>query len=120
LERDVLQQHDLVVAADFLEHARQVAGRVLGIAEAVFLPRAGNALRGIAEPFAVRIVAGPADQRAYRFLHFVRDRRLAARIVLVGTDQAAHGTRRFLFRLCLTRANRLPERKRLLPGIVAV
>src|SRR5690606_21897798 len=96
LERDVLEQHDLVVAADLLEHPAQMARRILLVALAVFLPRARDALRRVAQTFAFRIVAGPADQGADAFLHPPGHARLAARIVLVGPGEATHRPARSL------------------------
>src|SRR5206468_3983800 len=75
LERYVLEQHDLVVAAHLLEHAGKVMGWVLRIAPAIFLPRAGHPLGRIEQSLASRIVSAPADQGADRFLHLVRDRK---------------------------------------------
>jgi hypothetical protein len=68
LERDVLEQDHLVISAHFLEHARQVDGRIVAITLAIFLPRAGHAARSIDQPFACRIIAGPFDQGAYGLL----------------------------------------------------
>src|SRR3546814_4724558 len=66
LERNIAQQHDLVIAADLFESAGQMNRRVLDIAVAIFLPRARDALRRVAQPFARGIVAGPFDQRPHR------------------------------------------------------
>ena len=62
LERDVLQQHDLVIAADLLEGPGEVDRRVLGIAAGIFAPGPRHALRRVEQAFAVGVVAGPADQ----------------------------------------------------------
>src|SRR3546814_5653156 len=64
LERNIAQQHDLVIAADLFDSAGQMNRRVLDIAVARFLPRARDALRRVAQPFARGIVAGPFDQRS--------------------------------------------------------
>ena len=90
LERDVLQQHDLVIAAHFLENSRQMDRRILAVALAIFLPRARHALGRVEQAFAAGIVAGPAEQRADRLLNLFGDRRLAEGIVFVGADKAAH------------------------------
>lgn len=50
LERNVLQQDDLVITAHFLEYARKVARRVVGIARAIFPPRPRNAVRRVDQP----------------------------------------------------------------------
>ena len=63
LERNVLQKHDFVIAADLLEGPGQMHRRVFGIALEIFAPGAGDAARCIEQPFACRVVAGPADQR---------------------------------------------------------
>ena len=71
LERDVLQQHDLVIAADLLEGAAEMVGRILAIAAGIFAPGARDALRRVEQPLAVGIVAGPADQGPHRLLDVV-------------------------------------------------
>src|SRR5690348_8829247 len=68
LERDVLQKDDLVVAADLLERPAEVDGRILLIAARIFTPRTGDPSRGVEKTFAVRIVAGPANERPDRLL----------------------------------------------------
>src|SRR3546814_18919784 len=65
LERNVAQQHDLVIAADLLEGARQMDRGILVIALAIFLPSTRDAARRIAQALARRVVARPYDQRAY-------------------------------------------------------
>src|SRR5918993_778905 len=73
LERNVLQQHDLVIAADLVEGPAEVDRRVLLVAASIFLPRLGNTPRRIEQAFAVGIVARPADEGADRVAHLVRD-----------------------------------------------
>ena len=90
LERNVLEQHELVVAADLLEHPAQVDRGILAIAEAVFLPRPRHALGRIEQAFAFGIVAGPVDQRPDRFLHFEGHGRLAALDVFIRPYETAH------------------------------
>src|SRR3546814_589182 len=65
LERNVAQQHDLVIAADLFEGARQMDRGILVIALAILLPRARDAARGVEQAFARRTVACPLDQRAH-------------------------------------------------------
>src|SRR5687767_12355473 len=89
-----------------------MARRILAIAEAIFLPRARDPLRGVAQTLAFGIVARPANQRADRFLDVVRHRRLAVQIVLIRPIETAHRARRFLFTRFIARANKLPGRKR--------
>jgi hypothetical protein len=79
LERDVLQQHDVVIAAHLLEHPRQVPGGILAIALAIFLPGPRHPRRGVDQPLARRILAGPAQQGADGVLHVLGDRRLGGR-----------------------------------------
>src|SRR5688500_16151319 len=73
VERDVLQQDDLVIAADLMEGAPKMLRRILFVALAIFLPRPGDPLRGVEQPLAGRIVTRPADQRADRFLDLDRN-----------------------------------------------
>ena len=77
LERDVLEQHDLVIAAHLLEGAAKVARRILAIADRIFAPGAGDARGRVQQPLAVGIVAGPADQGPHRLADVVRHRNLA-------------------------------------------
>src|SRR5436309_2744687 len=87
LERDALQEDDLVIAADLLKGAAEVDRRVLLIALGIFLPRPGNAAGRVEQAFAVRIIAGPADQRFDRFGDIARNiagRRLLDQIAVVG------------------------------------
>ena len=57
LERDVLQQDQLIIAAHFLELARQVLGRILAVTLAIFLPRPRHPRRGIEQALALWVVA---------------------------------------------------------------
>src|SRR5690606_33589355 len=90
LKRDIPEQDDLVVAADFLEHAAEMDRGILPVAETVFLPRPRHALGRIEQALARRIIASPTDQSADRLLHLFGHRRLSIRYVFVGSDQAAH------------------------------
>ena len=74
LERDVAQDHDVVIAADLPEGPLQDLGRVLLVALEPFRVGPRHAGRRIGEPLPVRILPGPADQGANRLLG-----RLAAR-----------------------------------------
>src|SRR5438309_5094442 len=69
LERDVLEQDNLVIAADLFERAAEMVRRIFPIAARIFAPGAGDAPRCIEQPLAGRIVAGPADQGADRLGH---------------------------------------------------
>src|SRR5438270_2485649 len=62
LERNVLEQYDLVIAADFLERSAEVDGRILLIALGIFAPGASDATRRVEQTLPVGIVPGPADQ----------------------------------------------------------
>src|SRR5690348_9511868 len=84
LERDVLQEDDLVVAADLLERSAEVDGRVFLIAARIFAPCTGDPPRGVEKTFAVWIVARPANERADRLLDLPRDVRS-----LLGIDEIA-------------------------------
>ena len=89
LERDVLQQHDLVIAADLLEGAAEMVRRILGIAARIFLPGARDPRRRVEQPLAVGIVAGPADQGPHRLL---RRRRGTATLARVLTRSPSSGS----------------------------
>src|SRR6185503_4951782 len=71
LERDVLQQHNLVIAANLLEGAAKVVRGVFPIAARIFLPCACDAPRRVEQALALRVVAGPADQRANGVGNFI-------------------------------------------------
>ena len=91
LERDVLQQHDLVIAADLLEGAAEMVRRILGIAARIFLPGARDPRRRVEQALAVGIVARPADQGAHRLLDVVGHgdlARLADQIAVFGVAAA--------------------------------
>ena len=79
LERNVLEQDDFVISADFLEHPRQMIRRVLGIARGIFPPRPSNALGRVGQPFAVGIVTGPANERLDRRGNLARNLDLGRR-----------------------------------------
>src|SRR6202034_2688598 len=68
LEADVAQHDDLVIAAGLLEGALEIFARVVVVAGEPFLIGARHARRRSAQPLAVGIVAGPADQGADRGL----------------------------------------------------
>ena len=79
LERDALEQHDIVVAADLLEGAIEMVRGILAVTAAIFLPCARDALGGVEQAFAGRIVARPADQRLDRLRDIVGDGDLGGR-----------------------------------------
>src|SRR5580698_8363166 len=68
LEADIAQHHDLVIAAGLLEGALEIFARIVAIAGEPFLVGAHHPRRRGAKALAVRVVAGPADQRAHRGL----------------------------------------------------
>ena len=72
LERNVLQQDEFVIAADFLKSPRQMIAGIFEIAFAIFTPRPPDARRRIAQPLAVGIITGPAQYRAHGVLHLLR------------------------------------------------
>jgi hypothetical protein len=57
LEGNVFQQHQFVITAHFLELAGQVDGGIIAVSLAVFLPRPRDALGGIEQALARRIIA---------------------------------------------------------------
>jgi len=65
---DVLEDDELVVAADLAEGALQIGLRIAPIAGEQLLVGAHHAGRGVEQPLAVRVVAGPLDQGADRGL----------------------------------------------------
>src|SRR6516225_48874 len=68
LEADVLQRDDLVVAVGLLEGSLQQCDRILLVAAEELLVGANDPVRCAVQPLALRIVTGPADQGADRFL----------------------------------------------------
>ena len=63
---DVAQQDDFVVAVGFLERAFEQGDGVDGITDEELLIGTGDARGGITQAFAVRVIAGPAQQDADR------------------------------------------------------
>ena len=61
LEGDVAQHDQLIVAADLLEGAAQVGGRVDVVAGEPVAVGVHHALRGVLQPLAARILARPAQ-----------------------------------------------------------
>ncbi len=75
-------QHDhVVIALHVLEGARQLLGRIGGIALEPFVIGFDDALRRIEQAFPVRIVAGPGQKRAHGGHGF-----FAARTIGKGSD----------------------------------
>jgi hypothetical protein len=64
-EKNVAHHHNIGIALDILEHARQREAGILAIAGEQLLIGLHHASRGIHEPLALRIVAGPGDERAH-------------------------------------------------------
>jgi hypothetical protein len=60
LEADVLQQDDLVVAGNLLEGAMQQRHGVFAVAVEEFFIGAHHPVGSAEQPFARRVVAGPA------------------------------------------------------------
>src|SRR2546423_2172902 len=73
LERNVLQKHDLVVAADLLKGAAEMHRRIFGITAGIFAPGAGDAARGVDQTLTVGIVAGPANEGPDRLPYVLRN-----------------------------------------------
>src|SRR5262245_56907138 len=65
-EPDVAQQDDLVVAGDLFEGPLQVLARIFEITCKPFLVCAHDARRCADKSFALGIIAGPTNERAYR------------------------------------------------------
>src|SRR5437870_10244035 len=77
-ETDVLQRDDLVVAIGFLEGALEQCYRIHVVAAEELFVGAHDAVGSAKQPFAVGIVAGPAEQSADRFHRFLAGRRRRA------------------------------------------
>ena len=90
LERYALQQHDLVIAANLMENAREMISRIFGIALAIFLPCARHTPGCIDKPLALWVVSGPADDSAHRVLNFGRNRNLGGLRFPLFIDHLVH------------------------------
>src|SRR3546814_11737378 len=66
LEGNVLQKHDLVIAAHLAEGAAEMGRGVFLIAPAIFLPSTAETRRRIEQPLAGRVYFGPGQQRRHR------------------------------------------------------
>ena len=64
LERNILQQDNVVIAAHFVEDAREMISRIVVIAAAIFPPGPRHPLGRLQQAFPFGRIAGPADQRA--------------------------------------------------------
>src|SRR5262245_5165383 len=71
LERDVTEHDHLVVTADFFEGAAEVVRRIDGVAGKPVRIRVDHAFGGVEQTFALRVIAGPAQQRTNRRFGFV-------------------------------------------------
>jgi len=65
LERNPAQHNHLIVAFDLLERLLKDVDGVLRVAREILLERACDAARCLDQAVALRIVAGPADNRAH-------------------------------------------------------
>jgi hypothetical protein len=66
LSKRIAQHDHLVVALDFVERLLQDGRRILGVAGKKFFERARYPRGRLDEAFALRVVAGPSDDGAYR------------------------------------------------------
>ena len=64
-EADIAHEHHIVVALDLLEDAIEGVGGIFTVALEQLLVGLDHPLRRIAQAFACRIVAGPAQQDAH-------------------------------------------------------
>jgi len=71
LKRDILEQDDLVVAADLMKYPGEVDRGVFPVTLAIFLPGPADARWHIEQSFAIRVITRPADQRANGVLHVI-------------------------------------------------
>src|SRR5690606_33744333 len=66
MERDVLYEDEIVIAADFLENRTEDFFRAFRIACEQFLISLCHTLRRSQNAFALRVVSSPKQKRAYR------------------------------------------------------
>ena len=83
-ELDVLDDDHVVIAGDFLEGAAELVGRAHVVAGEHLAIGLGHALRRIHQAFAVRIVAGPAQQRAHGCFDFGLGGRSVTGLSMIG------------------------------------
>jgi hypothetical protein len=67
---NVLDEHDVVIAGDFLEGAAEFFFGVLPIAREQLLVGLDHALGGVEQAFPGHVIANPAQQRANGFFGF--------------------------------------------------
>jgi hypothetical protein len=65
LETDIAKHHDVVVAAGLLECPFEIFARIVVVAGEPFLEGAGYSGRCGPQTLAVRIIAGPLNERPY-------------------------------------------------------
>ena len=65
IERDVAHQHEIVVLADLAEGAIEHVGRALAVTAVKLVESIDHPPGGIAQAFAIRIVASIGDERAH-------------------------------------------------------
>ena len=76
LHLDLAQHDDVVVALHVLEGARQLLGRIGGVAGEPFLEGVDHAAGSVDDAFAAGVVPGPGDEGANRGHRFVARRLL--------------------------------------------
>src|SRR6516165_1878759 len=93
-EPDVAQQDDLVVASDFFKGPLQIVTGILEITGIPFFVCTSDASGCSDQPFAIGIVAGPANERAHRAFGLrargPNDRRLSRFDDLIHVNPSRH------------------------------
>ena len=90
-EGNVADEDQVLVAVDVVEDPRQMLAGVLAVAGEQFLVGLDHPARGVEQPLAIGIVAGPGDQGADRRLGLVASRarrRFGAALVASGFGAA--------------------------------
>ena len=73
-QADIADQHDLVVAIDFLERTAKDIGRVFLVALEEILPGAHHAIRGVDQAFPARVFPDKGNKRPNRLFRLVTRR----------------------------------------------
>jgi hypothetical protein len=90
LERDILEQDQLIISAHLFKGPGEMEARVLAIARTIFEPGPCHPLGRVEQAFAARIIARPFDQGPDRVANLSRD----GRLIIVCAHKVSRNRRR--------------------------